>query len=529
VSSKHLPPEHNLNATYSWTRRDSSSANARPESQHVAKRKHPRSPSPPRSRSRSPADSYLSRRSSRGRSRSRSVSPVNKRPRRDLSPVILRDRTPSERSVQRPQKRLESYSRSPSPNGSPIALSERRRSPSVISSASSQRSMSTSSVGQSRSMHRLPQISHGSLAVQNAYARGPSNGMPHRKHEDSRNGKSRPPNSHRKAKDRHFISDLDDDQPSRQRPLSPRHLVSSGQTARTISISMPPPASVPVPYSRTHHAAPDFIPVPLPSTGHSLPPEPRTDIPTAKSNLNASARNVGFKPIGKASSLKKFFPGDEEEMDITDVPSTMSQINRPNAENLSSPQDPRHVAWAEYHDPTINLRGYPPNESLYRASYSQPALRSAEVTDTPVRHLGHDKMLLAPLLPSESLRSLNEHAQLSPHQEEVRHMPSPSRTPPLNDHEAFGGGTCTPSNKDLYKIISQVGEGTFGQVYKARNTITGTHAALKRIRMESERDGFPVTAMREIKLLQSLRHENVVRLYEMMVSKGENISFCCRT
>ena len=38
--------------------------------------------------------------------------------------------------------------------------------------------------------------------------------------------------------------------------------------------------------------------------------------------------------------------------------------------------------------------------------------------------------------------------------------------------------------------------------------------------MEAERDGFPVTAMREIKLLQSLRHINVVRLYEMMVSNG---------
>jgi hypothetical protein len=31
-----------------------------------------------------------------------------------------------------------------------------------------------------------------------------------------------------------------------------------------------------------------------------------------------------------------------------------------------------------------------------------------------------------------------------------------------------------------------------------------------------------VTAMREIKLLQSLRQENVLRLIEIMVSKGEH-------
>ncbi|KAL6300797.1 Pkinase-domain-containing protein [Sparassis latifolia] len=73
---------------------------------------------------------------------------------------------------------------------------------------------------------------------------------------------------------------------------------------------------------------------------------------------------------------------------------------------------------------------------------------------------------------------------------------------------------------ELYAIISQVGEGTFGKVYKARNTSNGRFVALKRIRMEAERDGFPVTAMREIKLLQSLRHANVVRLYEMLVSNG---------
>jgi len=76
------------------------------------------------------------------------------------------------------------------------------------------------------------------------------------------------------------------------------------------------------------------------------------------------------------------------------------------------------------------------------------------------------------------------------------------------------------SSDELYSIVSQVGEGTFGKVYKAQNTVNGLYVALKRIRMETERDGFPVTAMREIKLLQSLRHYNIVQLYEMMVSNG---------
>ncbi|KAI1795234.1 Pkinase-domain-containing protein [Ganoderma leucocontextum] len=72
----------------------------------------------------------------------------------------------------------------------------------------------------------------------------------------------------------------------------------------------------------------------------------------------------------------------------------------------------------------------------------------------------------------------------------------------------------------LYVVLGHVGTGTFGKVYKASHTATGRMVALKQIKMEGEKEGFPVTAMREVKLLQSLRHENVVRLHEMMVSHG---------
>lgn len=77
-----------------------------------------------------------------------------------------------------------------------------------------------------------------------------------------------------------------------------------------------------------------------------------------------------------------------------------------------------------------------------------------------------------------------------------------------------------PRPTELYERLVQVGEGTYGKVYKAKNVETGNLVALKRIRMEAEKDGFPVTAVREIKLLQNLRHPNVVDLVEMLVSKG---------
>lgn len=68
---------------------------------------------------------------------------------------------------------------------------------------------------------------------------------------------------------------------------------------------------------------------------------------------------------------------------------------------------------------------------------------------------------------------------------------------------------------------SVVGSGTYGKVFKAIHVYTKNLAALKKIRMDGEKDGFPVTAVREIKLLQSLKHDNVVSLQEVMVEHND--------
>lgn len=68
---------------------------------------------------------------------------------------------------------------------------------------------------------------------------------------------------------------------------------------------------------------------------------------------------------------------------------------------------------------------------------------------------------------------------------------------------------------------SVVGSGTYGKVFKGVHVYTKEMVALKKIRMEGERDGFPVTAIREIKLLQSLNHDNIVKLREVMVEKND--------
>lgn len=69
---------------------------------------------------------------------------------------------------------------------------------------------------------------------------------------------------------------------------------------------------------------------------------------------------------------------------------------------------------------------------------------------------------------------------------------------------------------ERYQKLEKIGEGTYGVVYKAKDRISETIIALKRIRLEAEDEGIPSTAIREISLLKELRHPNIVRLYDVV-------------
>ncbi|KZV53755.1 cyclin-dependent kinase C-2-like [Dorcoceras hygrometricum] len=73
---------------------------------------------------------------------------------------------------------------------------------------------------------------------------------------------------------------------------------------------------------------------------------------------------------------------------------------------------------------------------------------------------------------------------------------------------------------ECFEKLEQIGEGTYGQVYMAKEKDTGEIVALKKIRMDNEKEGFPITAIREIKILKKLEHENVIKLKEIVTSPG---------
>lgn len=69
----------------------------------------------------------------------------------------------------------------------------------------------------------------------------------------------------------------------------------------------------------------------------------------------------------------------------------------------------------------------------------------------------------------------------------------------------------------------QLGQGTYGKVYLATDKQTGEEVALKKIKLEAnkeKREGFPITAIREIRVLMALNHPNVINLKEIVRSNS---------
>ncbi|XP_008217163.1 cyclin-dependent kinase 11B isoform X2 [Nasonia vitripennis] len=71
-----------------------------------------------------------------------------------------------------------------------------------------------------------------------------------------------------------------------------------------------------------------------------------------------------------------------------------------------------------------------------------------------------------------------------------------------------------------YKCLNRIAEGTYGVVYRAEDRRTKEIVALKRLKMEKEKDGFPITSLREINTLLKAQHPNIVTVREIVVGSN---------
>jgi CTD kinase subunit alpha len=206
-----------------------------------------------------------------------------------------------------------------------------------------------------------------------------------------------------------------------------------------------------------------------------MPPPPNRPPPTAPSGPQASKFSFAFKGPSKATA-------------VAPKPDISSKFN----------------AVAQRRDNGVNARDERIIRDLPRSVPTGPA--SARPRAAEARHQ------------QQVEQKTPAHTEAPPRTRKVtKTMKRPKPRPKLPADLAASDSVYfrKPGNESV------IGSGTYGKVFKGLNVYTKKLVALKKIRMEGERDGFPVTAVREIKLLQSLKHINIVQLQEVMVEKND--------
>jgi serine/threonine protein kinase len=77
---------------------------------------------------------------------------------------------------------------------------------------------------------------------------------------------------------------------------------------------------------------------------------------------------------------------------------------------------------------------------------------------------------------------------------------------------------------NIYDTLGELGKGQFGVVSQAvrRKSSGGREVvAIKMLKFDFDKEGFPLEALREITLLSSLRHPNIVRMHAVACDAGE--------
>ena len=77
-----------------------------------------------------------------------------------------------------------------------------------------------------------------------------------------------------------------------------------------------------------------------------------------------------------------------------------------------------------------------------------------------------------------------------------------------------------------FGTLDCIGKGTYGTVYRAVDQAENKVYALKRVILHNEKsDGFPTTSVREIRILKSISHPNIVQLHDVIVGEGRDDVF----
>ncbi|NWU66982.1 CDK13 kinase, partial [Pterocles burchelli] len=258
----------------------------------------------------------------------------------------------------------------------------------------------------------------------------------------------------------------------------------------------------------------------------------RTPSPTSSANLkNDKAKAKVSLPETKAENnliadkIAKQKPAAVKENKITVVkqlPVTVKEKSKPSTPSVVTKEKDRVVALPTSTLPPLPLPPMLPEDKETDSLRENISVKSVKETEKKLRHLLAD-LPLPPELPGGA------DVSKSPEEKKLAVQIHSKRRPKIcgprhgetKEKEIDWGKRCV----DKFDIIGIIGEGTYGQVYKARDKDTGEMVALKKVRLDNEKEGFPITAIREIKILRQLNHQSIINMKEIVTDKEDALDF----
>uniref|UniRef100_A0A8C8B3S5 Cyclin dependent kinase 13 n=1 Tax=Otus sunia TaxID=257818 RepID=A0A8C8B3S5_9STRI len=257
-----------------------------------------------------------------------------------------------------------------------------------------------------------------------------------------------------------------------------------------------------------------------------------TPSPTSSANLkNDKAKAKVSLPETKgennliADKITKQKPTAVKENKLTVVKQptvTVKEKSKPSTPSVVAKEKDRVVALPTSTLPPLPLPPTLPEDKETDSLRENLSVKSVKEAEKKLRHLLAD-LPLPPELPGGADLSKSPEEKKPAVQLHSKRRPKicGPRHGETKEKEIDWGKRCV----DKFDIIGIIGEGTYGQVYKARDKDTGEMVALKKVRLDNEKEGFPITAIREIKILRQLNHQSIINMKEIVTDKEDALDF----
>uniref|UniRef100_A0A8C7P9Y1 Cyclin dependent kinase 13 n=1 Tax=Oncorhynchus mykiss TaxID=8022 RepID=A0A8C7P9Y1_ONCMY len=335
-----------------------------------------------------------------------------------------------------------------------------------------------------------------------------------------RSGKSRSrspysPSRHSRSRSRHRHSR------SRSRPssLSPSTLTFKSSLAAELSKQKKAKAAEAA--ARAKSSSSTSTPTKVPSAG-SHQPSPKTNHATKK-GPRTPVSSQPQSPADRTSKRSTEPPKPSKDRDVKgkDVPSVQRDKRKVPASGQGKEKERVTAPTAS----TLTSLHLPPNilEHLAGADSLKDVLPSLSGKNPAERQKARHLLSDLPLPPELPTGASSPHSPYDEKKTTLRRRPKicGPRFGEIKETEIDWGKRCV----DKFEIIGITGEGTYGQVYKAKDKDTAEMVALKKVRLDNEKEGFPITAIREIKILRQLNHKSIINMKEIVTDKEDALDF----